>query len=111
MRFNCQFTVKNLLPAFRNVLAKQLITKYGLTQEQTASKLGITQPAVNNYLSSKRAIKCREMLGDDFLPVYSLACVTAEKLANGRITMDEMKQEFCKVCTELREKYVQNYII
>ena len=111
MRFNCQFAVKYLLPAFRNVLTKQLITKHGLTQEQVASKLGITQPAVSNYMCSKRAAKCKEMVGDDFLPVYSLACVTAEKLVNGKISMNEMKQEFCKICIELREKYVENYSI
>jgi hypothetical protein len=111
MRFNCQFTVRNLLPAFRSIITKQLVTKHGLTQEQTASKLGITQAAISNYLSSKRAAKCRELLGDDFLPVYSLACENAEKLANDKTNIDEVKKEFCKICTKLREKYIENYSI
>jgi len=129
MRFNCEFAVKNLLPAFRSVLAKQLITKHGLTQEQIATHLGLTQAAISQYVNSRRASKCRIMLGDDFFPVYSLACEcrimlgddffpvyslaceTAEKLVNGTTNIDEMKRAFCKVCTELREKYVENYVI
>ena len=111
MRLNCQFAVDNLLPAFRSIIAKQLLTKHGLTQEQIASKLGLTQPAVSNYLTSKRANNSRRILGDDFLPVHSLGCEIAERIANGKTDMIQMKKEFCKVCTELREKYVKNYVI
>ena len=111
MRFNCEFAVRNLLPAFRSVLAKQLITEHGFTQEQIANHLGLTQGAISQYVNSRRAAKCRIMLGDDFFPVYSLACETAEKLVNGTTNIGEIKREFCKVCTELREKYVENYVI
>ena len=111
MRFNCQFSVRNLLPAFRSIITKQLINKHKLTQTQVAFKLGITQAAVSNYINSKRAAKCRKILGDDFLPVHSLAYATAEKIATGETNIDEIKKEFCKICIELREKYVENYNI
>ena len=106
MRFNCQFAVRNILPAFRSIITKQLLTKHNLTQEQVASKLGLTQAAVSNYVNSKRAIKCREKLGDDYVYVHSLACETAEKLANGKTTTDEMKKDFCNLCMKLKEDRV-----
>ena len=106
LRFNCQFAVENLIPAFRSIIAKQLITKHGLNQEQTANKLGLTQTAVSNYMTSRRAIKCREKLGDDYVYVHSLACETAEKIAKGKTTTDEMKKDFCNLCMKLKEDRV-----
>jgi predicted transcriptional regulator len=111
MRFNCQFTVRYLLPAFRSIISKQLLTKHKLTQGQVASKLGVTQAAVSHYMNSKRATNCRRILGDDFLPVHSLACETAKRITNNKTSIEEMQKDFCKVCKELREKYVENYII
>ncbi len=111
MRFNCQFAVSKLIPAFRGIIAKQLINKHGLTQEQAASKLGLSQVAVSNYLNSKRAIECDVILGDDFVLVHSLACETAEKLANEKITTDEMINGFCNLCMKLKEDSFKNYNI
>ena len=111
MRFNCQFSVKYVLPAFRSILTKQLITKHGLTQLQVASKLGLTQTAISNYMNSKRATKGRIILGDDFLTIQSMACETAERVANNKTTKEGMQKTLCKVCMELREKHVLDYVI
>ena len=43
-----------ILPAIRRELAKSLI-KYGLTQKEIASKLGITESAISQYIKEKRA--------------------------------------------------------
>ena len=111
MRFNCQFAVRYLLPAFRSIIAKQLLTKHGLKQELVADKLGITQAAVSNYLNSKRAAKCRRMLRDDFIHVHSLACETAENIVREKANIDEMKKGLCKLCMKLKEEHETNYII
>ncbi len=46
-----------LLPALRREIAKSLIKKNGLSQKETAKILGITEPAISQYLSSKRGKK------------------------------------------------------
>ena len=43
-----------IIPAIRRELAKSMI-ELGLTQKQVAKRMGITEAAVSQYLSSKRA--------------------------------------------------------
>jgi len=45
-----------LLPALRREIAKILIKDYGFSQRKIAEILGITEAAISQYLSSKRAI-------------------------------------------------------
>lgn len=103
MSVNCQFAAKNLLPAFRSIIAKQLITKHGLTQTQTANKLGITQTSVCNYINSKRATKCRTILGDDYVHVHVLACETAERIASEKDSNDGIMKDLCRLCMKLKK--------
>jgi predicted transcriptional regulator len=49
-----EIEVWDVLPSLRRELAKALL-KSGLSQRETADKLGITEAAVSQYLSSKRA--------------------------------------------------------
>jgi predicted transcriptional regulator len=44
----------NGLPVIRKEIAESMITDFGLTQKETAEKLGITPAAVCQYISRKR---------------------------------------------------------
>ncbi|MDP2628431.1 MAG: transcriptional regulator [Nanoarchaeota archaeon] len=44
-----------LIPAIRRELAKIFINEYGFSQKKSAQILGITEAAISQYLSSKRA--------------------------------------------------------
>ena len=44
-----------VIPAVRRELARRLVA-LGLTQRAAAQKLGVTEPAVSQYLSNKRGI-------------------------------------------------------
>ena len=71
----------------------------------------MTQPAINNYLNSKRAKECEVILGAEFVLLNSLACETANNLSNGKTTTDEMKKNFCNLCMKLREDSCECYNI
>ena len=43
-----------IIPFLRTIVAKRLIEKYGLTQQQAAAKLGITQATISNYKNRSR---------------------------------------------------------
>ena len=43
-----------LIPAARSIIARELVKKYNFSQEDVAAILGITQPAVSNYVSGNR---------------------------------------------------------
>lgn len=55
MRFEVEVVNEELLPAIRSMIANQLKQEYGLKQSEIAKKLGVTQPAVSQYLSNSRA--------------------------------------------------------
>ncbi len=55
MRFDLEVVAEDILPAVRSIVAKELSTEYGLNQQEIADKLGLTQPAVSQYLSKSRA--------------------------------------------------------
>ena len=44
-----------IIPAIRRELTKSMIDDYNLTQKQVAENMGLTEAAVSQYLSSKRA--------------------------------------------------------
>lgn len=44
-----------IIPAVRSVIAQQLIKNYKFSQTDVAKLLGVTQPAINNYVTGSRA--------------------------------------------------------
>ncbi len=44
-----------MIPAVRSIIAQQLIKRYGFSQTDAAELLGVTQPAINNYVKGSRA--------------------------------------------------------
>ena len=50
----CEYIVWNWLPIIRKGIAVCMINDYGLSQKETAEKLGISPAAVSQYLSGKR---------------------------------------------------------
>jgi hypothetical protein len=45
---------KSVIPAIRALVVKRLIEDHGMTQQEAAKLLGVTQPAVSKYLHAKR---------------------------------------------------------
>jgi predicted transcriptional regulator len=103
MRFDmdpqCELIGKYVLPIFRSILAKELVQKYNLSQTQAAKKLGTSQAAVSQYLSSKRAYKGVEHV-EEFLPrIQEMAEETAQKLMVRDICPNDIIFDFCKLCS------------
>lgn len=55
MRFEVEVISEEVLPAVRSLIADNLHEDYGFKQREIASRLGVTQPAVSNYLNNSRA--------------------------------------------------------
>ena len=43
-----------MIPAVRSIIAQQLIKRYKFSQTDAGELLGVTQPAINNYISGSR---------------------------------------------------------
>ncbi len=100
----CEIIGKYVLPIYRSLLAKELVQKYHLSQTETAKKLGTTQAAISQYLSSKRAYKGMEQV-EEFLPKLNvMAQETAKKLAGKEISSEDITADFCGLCSTLCRK-------
>ena len=94
MKMPCEIIIWYVLPGIRREIAKSLL-KNGLSQKETAKKLGITDAAVSQYLSEKRAkieIKDKKILKE--------IKKSAERIIAGDESM--MIKETCRVCDLLK---------
>jgi predicted transcriptional regulator len=97
IRTPCEYIVWNGLPIIRRDLAKALTHKYGLTQKDTAEKLGISCAAVSQYLSGKRGKK--EITDIEILNEIE---ISAEKILTSE--NDITIPEICRLCKILISK-------
>lgn len=56
MKLPCEILVEKL-PVIRAMITNEIVNTFGLTQKEAAKKLGITQPAVSQYLAGLRGRK------------------------------------------------------
>jgi len=101
MRPPCELVVREIIPAFRTLVAKQLIKKHRFSQMEVAKRLGTTQAAISYYLDSKRGKKGIEPLESKPL-VRSIASDVAERIANNKFSLIDATLEFCKLCKALK---------
>jgi len=95
----CEIIVSDILPAIRAAIAKELFVTHELTQREISKRLGITQPAVSQYLKEIRGhvniIKNKKTMKE----IKKLS----EEIANGKLNWGQIHKRFCSICLGLRE--------
>jgi hypothetical protein len=102
MKPPCEEISKNVLPAIRVILVKDLTDRHKLNQVEVAKRLGITQPAVSQYLRSLRGTSYAKALlkrSDLMESIRKLSDAVASGKARG-IRIAEM---YCEICEVLRK--------
>lgn len=91
MKYENEFVVGHLLPAIRSTIASELAGSYGLTQEEIAKNMDLTQPAVSQYINEKRSSKkIKDKLNSD--PQVALLLDEAvSKAAKGKDYSEQIK--------------------
>jgi predicted transcriptional regulator len=103
MSASCEAFARHVLPLYRSLVAKELIEKYGYTQVETAKKLGTTQAAISQYVTSKRGIK-RIPNYDKIAPQVQLtAAKVAKRLSKRKMSPEQFSASLCDLCTLLRK--------
>lgn len=96
MKSPCEEIVWDVLPSIRAAIAEELVRR-GLSQKEVSKMLGITPPAVSQYVSKKRGYNIqfeadvRKMI---------------EKLADDLIqnNVDNLVERMCEICRSLRDE-------
>jgi len=87
----CEFLIWNGLPVIRKEIAECMINEFGLTQKETAEKLGLTPAAICQYLSKKRGK----------IDISDKKTLKEIKISAKRIVQDGDKiviEETCRLC-------------
>ncbi|MFW9830940.1 MAG: thiamine-phosphate synthase family protein [Candidatus Thorarchaeota archaeon] len=93
MRPPCEVMVVKLLPALRALISHYLIRDYGLTQEQIAQALGVTQASISRNLSQLNRFE------KYYTPnVRRTAQDFANRLSEGQMGMEEGIAILCNFC-------------
>lgn len=103
MTVPCELAVKSIIPAFRALVAKELIESYQLKQESVAGLLGITQAAVSQYT---RSVRGRALNLDDIEEIGIIAKELAAALSINSLTLKQINQRYCAACRIAREARV-----
>lgn len=107
MSARCETVGKYVMPVFRALVAKELVTNHHLTQTETAKKLGTTQAAISQYVASKRAIRGSERFASTLPKIQRMANETALRLVKNEVSWSEVTADFCKLCLTLTSEEVQ----
>jgi predicted transcriptional regulator len=86
----------NGLPVIRKEIAESMITDFGLSQKETAEKLGITPAAVCQYLSKKRG---RSNIADEL--ILNEIKISAKNIINNGNHC--IIPETCRICKLIRK--------
>jgi len=103
LRPPCENVVRYVLPAFRSLVARELVEKHGFSQVATAKKLGITQAAVSHYFHLKRGEKRMKEL-QSIAIVQSTASEIAQGIATEKSSVRDTTLAFCRLCDTLRKQ-------
>lgn len=95
MKSPCEEIVWDVLPSIRAAIAEELI-KRGISQKEVSRMLGITPPAVSQYVSKKRGynIQFREDIRE---AIGRLADDLIEK------KVDDLVKRICEICRMLQD--------
>ena len=93
--------MKSIVPAVKALMAKELVEKHGLRQEEAADVLGISQSAVSKYTRKVRgyAIKI-----DDMEEIEPLINKMTTLLLGRTYQRTEFLTVFCQTCLIIQKK-------
>ncbi len=94
----CELFVNYYLPAIRAVIANKLI-RFGLTQQEVANKLHLTQPAIAFYRKRLRGKKIEELEKKD--EIKRQIDEIAREVMTKNLKEDELEKEYCEICRSI----------
>jgi uncharacterized protein len=95
--------VKSVIPAIKALMAKELVEKHGMKQNEVAELLGISQSAVSKYTKKTRGYVIRiDHIEEIQVPINSMIALAV----NGTYERTDFLRLFCQTCLIIRRKGV-----
>ena len=97
----CEVGVKTVLPAVKAMMARQIVEKHRLSEQQTANLLGLSQSAVSRYVGRERGNLLHLEESTEISELLSQIVISIVKEPNNKA---EILRLFCQTCQAIREK-------
>lgn len=104
MKPYCETVSKLLLPTLRALIAKELMEKHKLTQQDAAIKLGVTQSAISQYRRALRGSNIKSIENDNEI-VKEIENIS-KKIALNELNPLEALNDFCNICKKVRKRKI-----
>jgi len=98
----CEFMKWNGLPVIRREIAASMIKNFGLTQKETAKKLGLTPAAICQYVSKKRG---KIKITDEYI-LREITSSAKYIIYHGENSVIE---ETCRICKIMRNERIFSF--
>ncbi len=106
LRLPCEFSVKEILPAVRSLLAEKLIKEYDVSEYRAASILGVTPAAISNYMKSKRGSSMRSILQSD--PDFMNLLNDVSRSLSSQNGRKDISAVYCILCSSSKRVLSRN---
>jgi len=100
----CEVVVTTVLPAVRSLVTRQLTTDYNFTQQEVADLLGLTQPAISQYLQQSRGTKVKIL--EKQPEIMTLIDDLTKDVVSAKLRPRELQSKFCEICKTIRKKRI-----
>jgi predicted transcriptional regulator len=98
----CEVGVKTVLPAIRAVMARVIVEKHGMKEQQAAEILGLSQSAISRYTTKDRgSIITIEDVPEVQILIDQMVNLLLREKSHQTI---ELLKLFCETCKIIREK-------
>jgi len=101
MLLPCEVGVKTVLPAIRAEMARDLVEKHGMKEQQAAKILGLSQSAISRYATKNRG---NIITIEDVPEVQKLIDQMINLLLHESHQTTEILRLFCETCKVIRQK-------
>ncbi len=97
----CEVAVKSVVPAVKALMAKELVEKHGLKQNEAAELLGMSQSAVSKYTRKVRGYVVKaDGVQEVQVQIASMVTVVTKR----PYQRTKFLKLFCQTCTIIRER-------
>jgi predicted transcriptional regulator len=97
----CEVGVKTVLPAVKAMMAREIVTNHGLSEQQTAELLGLSQSAVSRYVNKERGNNLLAINSAEILALINQMVISLIKEPNNKAGILKL---FCQTCQTIRKE-------
>lgn len=101
----CEVAAREVVPSIRALIARIMVTEYGLSKYEAAKMIGVSPATISNYLNGKRREKyvARIASDKDKLDLVREAAFLVVSARRDEETLARLQDITCAICSSVNE--------